>query len=117
MKIGRHEIGPGRPCILIAEAGVNHNGNVEVALEMVRAAAAAGAHAFKIQAYTTSEFCSPTETYTYLEHEEGLIPAFRRVTERQVDMFRRCELGPRDIGRIVRECRIHNLEFIATATD
>jgi len=41
--IGSRLVGPGRPCLLIAEVGVNHNGDVELARRLVAAAAEAGA--------------------------------------------------------------------------
>src|SRR3977135_1046019 len=49
--IGRREVGAGRPCFIIAEAGINHNGDVKLAAELVEAAADAGADAIKIQTH------------------------------------------------------------------
>jgi N-acetylneuraminate synthase len=51
LTIGSREIGPGRPCFVIAEAGINHNGNVTLASELVDAAAKAGADAIKFQTH------------------------------------------------------------------
>lgn len=44
-------IGPGHPCFFIAEAGVNHNGSLDLALKLVDAAAASGADAVKFQTF------------------------------------------------------------------
>ncbi|HUK33074.1 MAG TPA: N-acetylneuraminate synthase family protein, partial [Vicinamibacterales bacterium] len=50
--IGSRTIGgAGRPCFVIAEAGINHNGDVKIAAELVEAAAAAGADAIKFQTH------------------------------------------------------------------
>jgi N-acetylneuraminate synthase len=49
--IGQREIGADRPCFIIAEAGINHNGDVKLAAELVAAAAEAGADAIKIQTH------------------------------------------------------------------
>ena len=49
--IGSREVGAGRPCFVIAEAGINHNGDVKIAAELVEAAAAAGADAIKFQTH------------------------------------------------------------------
>jgi sialic acid synthase SpsE len=51
LTIGTREIGPGRPCFVIAEAGINHNGDVTLASELVDAAATAGADAIKFQTH------------------------------------------------------------------
>jgi sialic acid synthase SpsE len=49
--IGGRAIGPGHPCFIIAEAGINHNGDVALARELVDAAAESGADAIKFQTH------------------------------------------------------------------
>jgi len=51
IRIGTREIGPGHPCFIVAEAGINHNGDVALAAELVDAAAEAGADAIKFQTH------------------------------------------------------------------
>ena len=51
ISIGQREVGDGRPCFIVAEAGINHNGDVQLAAELVDAAAAAGADAIKFQTH------------------------------------------------------------------
>jgi len=52
MKIGNRTIGGDSPCFIIAELSANHNGNLDVAIETIRAAKRAGADAIKLQTYT-----------------------------------------------------------------
>src|SRR5689334_15617813 len=49
--IAGRAVGPGEPCFVIAEAGINHNGDPVLAKELLDAAASAGADAFKIQTH------------------------------------------------------------------
>src|SRR5881394_4195527 len=49
--IGERTIGPGQPCFVVAEAGINHNGDVRIASDLVHAAAEAGADAIKFQTH------------------------------------------------------------------
>ena len=52
MKIGNSSIGGDSPCFIIAELSANHNGNLQVAIDTIRAAKKAGADAIKLQTYT-----------------------------------------------------------------
>ncbi len=49
IKVGHSQVGEGAPCFIIAEIGINHNGSIEMALELIRAAADAGVNAVKFQ--------------------------------------------------------------------
>ena len=45
-------IGPGQPCFVIAEAGVNHNGSLDLARQLINAGKMAGADAIKFQTFS-----------------------------------------------------------------
>lgn len=51
LSIGRHVLGPDHPPLIVAEISGNHGGSLDGALDLVRAAASAGAHAVKLQTY------------------------------------------------------------------
>jgi sialic acid synthase len=83
LRIGAHEIGDQSPCYVIAEIGHNHQGSVEKAKELFRAAHEAGAHAVKLQKrdnrglYTRAAYNKPYDNEnsygaTYGEHREFL---------------------------------------------
>ena len=59
ISIGERVIGPGKPVFIIAEAGVNHNGSVEMAKRLVDAAVEAGADAVKFQTFKAEKVVSP----------------------------------------------------------
>lgn len=59
VEIGGRAVGPGYPCFVVAEAGVNHNGDVEVAKQLIDMAAEAGADAVKFQSFITEELITP----------------------------------------------------------
>ena len=63
IKIGDRIIGDGEPTFVIAEAGINHNGKIELAKKLIHEAANAGADAVKFQMFKTEEFCSKNSGY------------------------------------------------------
>jgi len=58
MKIGNHEIGTRKSVYVIAECGINHNGDIEIAKEMIRKASECGADAVKFQTIFPEELFS-----------------------------------------------------------
>lgn len=94
--------------LLIAEIGINHNGDMALAEQMIHAAAAAGADAVKFQNYITEDFLTDhTLTYTYRN-------AGREITESQFAMFKRCELTDANLAFLKRCCDEAKVEFFST---
>ena len=60
VKIGNKLVGPGHPCYIIAEIGINHNGDIEIAKQLIEISAEAGCNAVKFQK-RTPELCVPIE--------------------------------------------------------
>jgi N,N'-diacetyllegionaminate synthase len=108
IRINGRPIGRDHPPYVIAEAGINHNGETARALAMVRVAKAAGADAIKFQTFTAEEFIADSEqTYTYLS--QG-----REVTESMLEMFRRHELPRHAWPEIKAECDRSGITFLST---
>lgn len=72
MKIGNRNIGGNNPCFIIAELSANHNGNLEVAIETIRAAKRTGADAIKLQTYTPDTLTIDCDN-EYFKIEEGTL--------------------------------------------
>jgi N,N'-diacetyllegionaminate synthase len=110
VSIGGRMIGPGHPVFIAAEVGINHNGDMALAREMIDAAAEAGADSVKFQNYRTEDFVSDrAETYGYIS--QG-----RHVTESQFDMFKRCELTRDQLFGLADYCRERGVVFHSTPT-
>ena len=87
MKIGSINIGPGQAPFVIAEAGINHNGDLKKALKMVSVAKKAEANAIKFQTFKAEQFVKDSKlTMTY--RSKGT-----EVTESQLEMFKRHEFS------------------------
>jgi N,N'-diacetyllegionaminate synthase len=107
--IGGRLIGRDHAPFIIAEAGINHNGELVRALDMVRVAKQAGADAIKFQTFKASEFVGdPDQTFTY--RSQG-----REITESMLAMFRRYELAADAWDAIKAECDQQDITFLSTA--
>ena len=105
-------IGPGQPVYVVAEIGINHNGDMELAGRMIEAAAEAGADAVKFQNYVAEDFVGdPHATYSYTEADG------REVTENLRAMFKRCELSRADLAGLARKCREAGMDWHSTPMD
>ncbi|HUW57252.1 MAG TPA: N-acetylneuraminate synthase family protein [Planctomycetota bacterium] len=111
VRIGERLVGPGHGVYVIAEAGVNHNGDVSRAETMCRAARDAGADAVKFQAFRTDAFVSAQARQT----EYQAANTRRRQTQR--DMLKGLELSPDDLRRLAEYCRSIEIEFLASPFD
>jgi sialic acid synthase SpsE len=75
-RIGEHEVGPGLPTYVIAEAGANHNRDLSVAHKLIDVAVEAGADAVKFQTYSGDRiYSSKTPKFKYLEGVSDSTPA------------------------------------------
>ncbi len=107
-QIGSHTIGNGRDPFIIAEAGINHNGDLALAKKMIADAKKAGADAVKFQTFQTEEFIrNRDEMYTY--RSQG-----KEVTESQYEMFKRTEFTKEEWQEIKKFCDMQEIIFLST---
>jgi N,N'-diacetyllegionaminate synthase len=94
---------------VIAEIGVNHNGNLKLALQLVEAAAAAGADAAKFQTFRADAITVRNTATVAYQKSSG--------AEDQHVMLSALELGADEHIRLAERCRELGLEFMSTAFD
>jgi N-acetylneuraminate synthase len=109
--IGGRAVGAGHPCLVIAEAGVNHNGNLDMARQLVDVAVDAGADAVKFQAFKAERLvCAAAPKARYqLERTSQ--------TESQLEMLRRLELSIEQLAELFAYCRERAILFLCTPFD
>lgn len=94
---------------IIAEVGINHNGDINLAKKMIDEAKKAGADCVKFQTFKASEFVSdPEQTYTY--KSQG-----KEITESMLKMFKRYEFKKEEWVEIVNYCKEKEIVFNSTA--
>ncbi len=111
IRLGDRWIGPGQPCFVIAEAGINHNGDPARARALVDAAVAASADAVKFQTYKAELVISesaPKAGYQ-LENTDP--------EETQLDMVRKCQLSYADFRSLRKYCDDRGIIFLSTPFD
>ncbi len=107
--IGRKKIGSGLPVFVVAEIGINHNGNLENAVQLIREIAAAGFDAVKFQKRTPS-VCVPHEQRNVMRQTPwGRISYF--------DYRKRVEFSREEYKRIDEVCKTHGLLWFASCWD
>ena len=94
---------------IIAEVGINHNGDLATAKKMIDEAKNAGVDCVKFQTFKAEEFVSDVEqTYTYFS--QG-----KEVSESMLGMFKRYEFNKKEWVEIIEYCREKNILFSSTA--
>ncbi|MDP6086441.1 MAG: N-acetylneuraminate synthase [Nitrospinota bacterium] len=111
VEISGRMVGPGEPCLLIAEAGVNHNGSLERAQGLVEAAAAAGTDAVKFQTFKAEDVVSPSAPKAgYQKETTG-------GDESQLDMLKHLALPDDAFQSLYAECQSKGVLFLSTPFD
>ena len=108
IKLNNHLIGHGCQPFIIAEAGINHNGEIANALKMVDVAKTAGADAIKFQTFEASGIVIDSSlTFTY--KSQG-----KEITESMFEMYKRCEFSKTEWIKIKQKCDETEILFLST---
>ncbi len=97
-------------CFIIAEAGVNHNGDASLAEKLVDAAAAAGADAVKFQTFRAEALVGAEAPLA--EYQKS-----RSGGRSQYEMIKALELSEADHRRLIKRCAKAGIEFMSTPFD
>lgn len=97
--------------LIIAEAGVNHNGKLDLALKLCDAAKEAGADVVKFQTWKTEKIITRTVSQADYQTENT------GKTESQFDMLKRLELSYDDFRKIKAHCDKIGIQFASTADE
>lgn len=111
MKLGNRKIGTAEKCFIIAEAGVNHNGDLEKALQMIDMAADAGVDAVKFQTFQAELLASEEAPKACYQEQNTGNP------ESQFQMLKRLELPKDAYPELISACRVKDLIFMSTPFD
>lgn len=108
IKISNKLISRYKSCFIIAEAGVNHNGSLELAKKLVDAAKDAGADAVKFQTFKSEDLVGEkTPMAKYQEENTGN-------SETQLQMLKKLELSYNDFEALKKYCDEKNIIFLST---
>ena len=96
---------------IIAEAGVNHNGDIHIAMKLIDAAVSAGADAVKFQTFKTENVVSQTAPKAQYQKEIG------ESNESQFDMLKKLELDIDAHKTLLSYCQTKGIKFLSTPFD
>jgi N-acetylneuraminate synthase len=108
IRIGNHLVGDGHPCYVVAEIGINHNGNIAIAKKLIEAAAAAKCNAVKFQKRTVEVVYSAEELERPRESPFGTTNG---------DLKYGLEFGAEEYAEIDRHCKHNNIAWFASCWD
>ena len=111
IEIAERKIGPGQPCFIIAEAGVNHNGELKLARQLVDTAVEAGADAVKFQTFQARRLV--TEKAPKADYQLRATDS----SESQFEMLSRLELSHEDHHDLKEYCQRRGILFLSTPFD
>lgn len=100
-----------KACFIIAEIGVNHNGDIKLAQKMIKSAKQCGADAVKFQTFTAQNLVSPTTPK--VEYQKNTTP----LKQSHFDMIKSLELSFKDHYLLKRFCESQRIEFLSTPYD
>lgn len=109
VKIGEHIVGEGMPTLIIAEIGINHNGDIEIAKKLIDVAVIAGCDAVKFQK-RTPEICVPVEQRNLMRETPWGIMTYMEYRERM-------EFGYEQYEEIDRYCKQKGIMWFASCWD
>jgi N-acetylneuraminate synthase len=109
VRIGEHLVGDGQPAFIVAEIGINHNGDLEIAKQLVDVAKGAGCDAVKFQK-RTPELCVPPEQRNVMRETPWGIMTY-------MDYRRRIEFDTEEYREIDRYCRERKMMWFASVWD
>jgi len=108
VRIGNKLVGAGCPVYIIAEIGINHNGDIDIARRLISVAVAAGCDAVKFQKRTVDVVYAPQELAKPRESPFGLTNG---------DLKRGLEFGQNEYQLIDRYCREVKMPWLASCWD
>jgi N-acetylneuraminate synthase/N,N'-diacetyllegionaminate synthase len=111
IEIADRSVGRGHPCLIVAEAGVNHNGRVDLARRLIEAAAAAGADAVKFQTFRAERLAGPQAAKAAYQLRTT------DASESQFEMLRGLELPLEGYPELMAVCRQRGLLFMSSPFD
>tara|TARA_B100001750_G_C15519398_1_gene610155 strand:+ start:977 stop:2038 length:1062 start_codon:yes stop_codon:yes gene_type:complete len=111
IKLGNLTVGPNNPCFIIAEAGVNHNGDINLAHKLVDEAFKTKANAVKFQSFKASDLVSTTAAKA--EYQINTTGA----NESQFEMLQKLELSLENMDQLKKHCEQLGIMFLCTPYD